>query len=221
MTYYFATQGIVHETSCVGTPQQNNRVKRKHCHIFNIAWALPFQAHIPIEFWGYCTLAAGYLINMTPTKILNGKTPFKLIYGRPPPLNHLRVFGCLCYVHNQKHGGDRFANRGTRYVFVGYPFNKKGWKVYNLETGVVTVSRDVIFNEIEFPFQELSSASSSSSPATSLSPPDLFFFYDEELLTEQELSQTATPEISPDPINDENFPTPTSSPNVRITKITN
>ena len=62
-------------------------------------------------------------------------------------------------------------------MFVGYPFNKKGWKVYNLETGVVTVSRDVIFNEIEFPFQELSSASSSSSPATSLSPPDLFFFF--------------------------------------------
>lgn len=28
---------------------------------------------------------------------------------------------------------------------------RKGWKVYNLETGVISVSRDVIFQETKFP----------------------------------------------------------------------
>lgn len=115
--------------------------------------ALRFQANLPIEFWGYCALTAGYLINRTPTAVLNGKTPFEILYDRPPPLQHLRIFGCLCYVHNQKHGGDKFASRSNRCIFLGYPFGKKGWWVYNLETGHVSISRDVIFCESEFPYE--------------------------------------------------------------------
>ncbi|KAL1192817.1 Retrovirus-related Pol polyprotein from transposon TNT 1-94 [Cardamine amara subsp. amara] len=150
---YFLQKGIVHETSCVGTPQQNGRVERKHRHILNVARVLCFQAHLPIEFWGYCALAVGYLINRTQTALLQEKTPFELIYQRPPPMSHIRTFGCLCYVHNQKHGGDKFASRSNPSVFIGYPFAKKGWRVYNIETGVISVSRDVVFCETNYPFQ--------------------------------------------------------------------
>lgn len=37
-------------------------------------------------------------------------------------------------------------------VFVGYPHGKKGWKLYDLDTGDIFVSRDVRFYEDEFPF---------------------------------------------------------------------
>lgn len=124
--------------------------------------ALRFQASLPLEFWGQCILAAGYLINRTPATTLGGKTPFELLYKWPPPLNHLRVFGCLCYVHNQNTKGDKFASRSKPSIFLGYPFGKKGWRVFDLETKKISVSRDVIFLEDQFPFATPSTLSSSS-----------------------------------------------------------
>lgn len=161
LTEYFRDNGVIHETSCVGTPQQNGRVERKHRHILNVARAVRFQANLPIEFWRECALTAGYLINRTPSAVLKGKTLFEMLYNRPPPIQHLRVFGCLCYVHEQRHGGDKFASRSKRSIFIGYPFGKKGWRVYDLETGKILVSRDVIFCEDKFPFED-----STSSPST-------------------------------------------------------
>jgi len=51
---YFMQQGILHQTSCVGTPQQNGHVERKYRHILNVARSLRFQGNLPIKFLGRC-----------------------------------------------------------------------------------------------------------------------------------------------------------------------
>jgi len=78
---YFLKWGILHETSCVDTPQQNGRVERKNRHLLNIARALLFQASLPVRFWGEYVLTATYLINYTPTKLHKLKSPYKILFG--------------------------------------------------------------------------------------------------------------------------------------------
>lgn len=41
-------------------------------------------------------------------------------------------------------------------VFLGYPFNKKGWRFYNFQKGKFIYSKDVIFDETKFPYREKS-----------------------------------------------------------------
>lgn len=64
------------------------------------------------------------------------------------------MFGCLGFAVNLKSRRDKFASRSRRCVFVGYSFGKKGWKLYDCETGDIFVSRDVQFHEAVFPFSE-------------------------------------------------------------------
>ena len=92
---FFQTQGILRQTSCVDTPQQNGRVERKHCHILNIARACLFQGRLPIDFWGESVLTAAHIINRTPSPVLEGKTPYELLHDKPPEYNLLRV----CWLH--------------------------------------------------------------------------------------------------------------------------
>lgn len=108
-----------------------------------------------MQFWGQCVLTACHLINRTPSALLSGKTPFERLHSCPPTYQHMRVFGCLAYVHNVNHKGDKFAPRSRRCVFIGYPSGKKGWTLFDLEQEIVFQSRDVVFLETIFPFTEI------------------------------------------------------------------
>jgi Integrase core domain/GAG-pre-integrase domain len=152
MKQFLVENGIVHQTSCVGTPQQNGRVERKHRHILNVARALRFQSNLPISFWGECVLTAAYLINRTPTPLLQNRIPYVMLLGKSPSYTHIKCFGCLCYVKLPT--TDKFGSRSRKCVFMGYPFGKKGWRVMDLETHEFIVSRDVVFQEKDFPFVE-------------------------------------------------------------------
>lgn len=149
---YFAAQGIMHQTSCVRTPQQNGRVERKHCHILNVARELRFQASPPIRFWGECVLMASYLINKTSSLVLGGKTPYEKFYGKAPSYENLRTFGCLRFAHRVDLTKDNFGARSRECVFLGYPHGKKGWRVLDKQSGEIFVSCDVVFSELVFPY---------------------------------------------------------------------
>ncbi|OMO87137.1 Integrase, catalytic core [Corchorus capsularis] len=153
MLDYYKEHGIVLQTSCTDTPQQNGVVERKHRYVLETARALRFQANLPIRFWGECVLTATYIINRLPSKVINNKTPFEMLFGKKPEYDHLRVFGCLVYAHDNSKRGDKFSERGKPCVFVGYPNGQKGYRVYDLKEKKFYTSRDVTFFENIYPFR--------------------------------------------------------------------
>ncbi|KAI3776447.1 hypothetical protein L1987_46232 [Smallanthus sonchifolius] len=152
MKLFYAKHGIILETTCPHTPQQNGVVERKHRHLLEMARAIRFEANLPIKFWGECILTATYIINRIPSEILENKTPYEILLKKPPDYHHLRVFGCLAYYWNYDTKGDKFVPRGRPGVFLGYPCGTKVYRIYDFELRRLVISRHVRFVEEIFPY---------------------------------------------------------------------
>ncbi|CAN7087854.1 unnamed protein product [Brassica rapa subsp. narinosa] len=144
---HLSQYGILHQTSCPYTPQQNGVAERKNRHLMEVARSMMFQANVPKKFWSDAVATACYLINRTPTLILKGQSPFEVLNKHKPSLEHIRIFGCLCYVLIPGELRNKLEARSTKAMFIGYSTTQKGYKCYNPDTRRVLVSRDVKFVE--------------------------------------------------------------------------
>ncbi|RVX03736.1 Retrovirus-related Pol polyprotein from transposon RE1 [Vitis vinifera] len=62
---YLEEQGIIHQTTCSNTPQQNGVAEKKNRHLLEVVRASLTAAKIPISYWGEAITYATYLINRT------------------------------------------------------------------------------------------------------------------------------------------------------------
>ncbi|XP_075092056.1 uncharacterized protein LOC142172171 [Nicotiana tabacum] len=102
--------------------------------------------HHSVKILGECIRTAVHLINKLTTVVLNGKSPYEMLHGKAPKIEHLRIFGCLYYASVLPRE-DKFDTRTKKTVFIGYSQTQKGYRLYNLESQIFFVSRDVSFSE--------------------------------------------------------------------------
>jgi hypothetical protein len=145
---YLSDKGIIHQTSCAHTPQQNGAAERKNRHLLDVVRCLLIHMHVPKHFWSDAVLTANYLINWMPSSVLNGASPHSLLYSSSTPFAlPLKVFGCVCYVHNLGPGYDKLDPHSTKYVFLGYSTTQKGYRCYSSVLHRYFTSVDVTFVE--------------------------------------------------------------------------
>ena len=88
-----------------------------------------------------------------------------MLFSEIPSYSHLKNFGCLYFATNVTPHKHKFTPRARKSTFLGYPFNIKGYKLFDLQSHSIFISRDVIFHEKVFPF-----ASHTSLPSSALIP---------------------------------------------------
>ena len=149
---FFDSKRVIHYHFYIERPEQNSTVERKHQHLLNVARAFLYQSFIPLVYWENCVLTATYVINKIPTQLLQNRSPFEVLNRKAPSYTHLKAFGCLCYASTLLSTKDKFSPRSRACVFLGYPPGVKGYKLLDLESNQIFLSRDVIVHEKIFPF---------------------------------------------------------------------
>lgn len=49
---FFEAEGIINQTTCSNTPQQNGVAERKNRHLLEVLRAVSIEAHMPLSYWG-------------------------------------------------------------------------------------------------------------------------------------------------------------------------
>lgn len=68
-------EGIVHEVVPPYTPRQNGIAERKNMTIMNMVISMLKGKSFPNKLWGEAESTATYILNICPTKKLEGITP--------------------------------------------------------------------------------------------------------------------------------------------------
>ena len=147
---YCKSRGILQEVTVPYTPQQNGVAERMNRTIIDTVRSMLHHGNLPLSFWAEALSTANYIRNRSPTSCLKEKTPHECWYDEKPDVSHLKVFGCNAFVHVPDQKRSNLDKKSMHCVFVGYPFDCKGYKLYNPETKQMIRSRDVIFLENSF-----------------------------------------------------------------------
>jgi len=114
-------QGIKHNFSSPRTPQQNGVVERKNRSLEELARTLLNATDLPKYLWADAVSTTCYVLNRLVIRPILKKTLYKLLKGRKPNIFHLKVFGCKCFIlNNRKNNLGKFDPKAYEGIFLGY-----------------------------------------------------------------------------------------------------
>ena len=116
LTPFCSDQGLEHQYSFPYTPQQNGVVERKNRTLVEMARTMLDEHRTPRKYWAEAVNTSCYVSNRIFLRAFMHKTSYELRFGRQPHVDHLRVFGCRCFV--LKDGNlDKFESRSLTVFF--------------------------------------------------------------------------------------------------------
>ena len=101
------------------TPQQNGVIERKNKHIAKVARALLNEKNMPNYYQVEAIATIVYIMNRTPTIVVHGVTLKEKLIGKKPDLAHLKVFGCIAYVHIRDEKRTKLDPKVEKFIFIG------------------------------------------------------------------------------------------------------
>jgi hypothetical protein len=102
---------------------------------------------LPMCLWAEVAVATVYVQNRLSHSALGFKTPEEMFTGKKPEVSHLKIFGCLVFVHIPKEKRNKLEPSEKKGIFVGYCEVSKAFRIYIPGHRHIEISRDVTFDE--------------------------------------------------------------------------
>jgi transposase InsO family protein len=94
--------GIKRDLTTPYSPQQNGVEERKNRTIMEAVKTMIHDQDLPMYLWAEATKTTIYVQNRLSHSALGFKTPKEMFTGKKPEVSHLKIFGCLVFVHIPK-----------------------------------------------------------------------------------------------------------------------
>jgi len=150
---YCQRHGIVHEFSAPYSSAQNGLAERAIRTTMDDVRTLLRDSGLGHSYWAEAASYSIHTRNLIPSRRHPAKIPLESFTGKRQDISHLRVFGARCWakiptVHGvQVTGGSKLDPRALECRFLGYAGGHGNYKVQDVQSRRVFVSRDLVFEE--------------------------------------------------------------------------
>jgi hypothetical protein len=135
------------------TPQQNGVSERRNKTIIESARSMAASSNCPSFLWTELVNTANYLTNLSPIHANNGITPDQKYTRCILRIDHLRIFGSLCFLHIPKESRSKLESKTKRCYFLGYDEQSKAYRIFDLAAKRIHISRDIVFDETKIGYE--------------------------------------------------------------------
>ncbi|KAI3729808.1 hypothetical protein L6452_18478 [Arctium lappa] len=144
---YLESVGISHQYSAARTPQQNGVVERRNRTLVEAARTMLSQSDLPLFLWAEVVSTAFHTQNRSMIHCRFQKTPYELINNRTPTIKYFHIFGCKCFVLNDRESLNKLSAKADEGIFIGYSSTFVAYRVYIKKSKTVVESVNVTFDE--------------------------------------------------------------------------
>ncbi|KAJ9544134.1 hypothetical protein OSB04_023841 [Centaurea solstitialis] len=144
---FFEQKGISQNFSSVRTPQQNGVGERRNRTLIEAARSMLSEANLATQFWAEAVNTACYTQNRSLIIKRFRRTAYELFRNRKPSIEHLHIFGCVCYILNNKDNLGKFDSKSDDGIFLGYSSISKTYRVFNKRRQTIEETIHVKFDE--------------------------------------------------------------------------
>nr|KAJ0227041.1 hypothetical protein LSAT_V11C100046250 [Lactuca sativa] len=153
-------KGIGQNFSAPRTPQQNGVVERRNRTLIEAGRTLMIHAGLPMSFWAEAVNTACFTQNRSLIHRMHKKTPYEMLKGRKPDVSFFHVFGCICYILNQRDPRSKFEPKANKGIFVGYSSISNAFRVFHMNRQCIEKSIHVKFDEESYTDEKVTHSSS-------------------------------------------------------------
>ena len=152
---YCHQHGIIHEFTAPYLSAQNGLAECVICTTMDDVCTILRDSGLGHSYWAEAASYSVHTHNLIPSHCHPGRIPLELFTGKRQSVSHLRVFGAKCWakiptIHGaQVTGGSKLDPRAVECQLLGYAGSHGNYKVQDVASHRVFVSRDVVFEEGE------------------------------------------------------------------------